>query len=57
MNRKQSRNRWLVAYTLINNPALQDLRARKLKGEMTTPPPTSPDPPDVEEIDSGETYA
>ena len=27
------RNRWLVAYTLIRNPSLQELRASRLRGE------------------------
>ena len=29
--RQKIRNRWLVAYTLLNNPSLQSLRGSKLK--------------------------
>ena len=28
---KQVRNRWLVAYTLLRNPSLQELTARRIK--------------------------
>ena len=38
---QQSRNRWLVAYTLIRNPSLQPLTAsniaREKRAELTTP--------------------
>ena len=38
LNRTLQRNKWLVAYTLIKNPSLRDLRANNLaKKKLATP--------------------
>ena len=31
VERKQARNRWLVAYTLLRNPSLQELTAKRIR--------------------------
>jgi len=31
LERKQARNRWLVAYTLLRNPSLQELTAKRIQ--------------------------
>ena len=37
--KKQARNRWAVAYTLVHNPSLRPLRAAQLKEQESNEEP------------------
>ena len=41
LKKKQARNRWAVAYTLVHNPSLRPLRAAQLKEQESNEEPQS----------------